>query len=178
MSSSEDFTYADLFKEGAPKMLVGALADLGTIETPGKGNNPKIMGWAKELGLTNIHKGDDVPWCGLVMAHWANDAGKKLPPNPSRAKSWANFGSPAPIPMLGDVLVFEREGGGHVGLYVGEDAGHFHVLGGNQSDRVCIRRLDRGRMIGARRPLYSSGQPKNVRVIRRADTGVISKNEG
>ena len=28
-------------------------------------------------------------------------------------------------PVLGDILVFHRAGGGHVGIYVGEDAGKF-----------------------------------------------------
>jgi hypothetical protein len=47
----------------------------------------------------------------------------------------------APAAALGDVLAFVRNGGGHVGLYVDEDASAYHVLGGNQSDRVSITRV-------------------------------------
>ena len=36
--------------------------------------------------------------------------------------------------MLGDILTFKRNGGGHVGLYVGEDKDCYHVLGGNQGN--------------------------------------------
>ena len=76
----------------------------------------------------------------------------------------------------GDVLVFKRKGGGHVGLYVGHDASAFHVLGGNQSDRVSITRLSRNRLVAVRRPAYRA-QPANVRPIPLAASGSLSVNE-
>lgn len=36
--------------------------------------------------------------------------------------------------------------GGDVALYVGEDAGAYHCLGGNQSDKVCITRIAKSRL--------------------------------
>ena len=81
-----------------------------------------------------------------------------------------------PGPMLGDVLTFKRDGGGHVALYVGEDAGFYHVLGGNQSDQVCITRIARSRLHKARRPKYNA-QPANVRKIALAASGKVSSNE-
>jgi uncharacterized protein (TIGR02594 family) len=169
--------YAWLATEPGPKMLAAALAQLGIKEVPGPGNNPRIMAMAQELGVTAIHTGDDVPWCGLLMAKVAKDAGKTLPANFSRAKAWAAFGQPAPVPMLGDVLVFERNGGGHVGMYVGEDKTAFHVLGGNQSDAVTITRIANDRLFTARRPEYSIGQPANVRQVLLAPGGALSTNE-
>jgi hypothetical protein len=38
-----------------------------------------------------------------------------------------------------------RSGGGHVAFAVGEDATHFHVLGGNQGARVSIMRIEKAR---------------------------------
>jgi cell wall-associated NlpC family hydrolase len=78
--------------------------------------------------------------------------------------------------MLGDVLVFQRTGGGHVGLYVGEDEAAFHVLGGNQGDRVCIARIARHRLYSARRPAYRA-MPATVRTYSLAPAGALSANE-
>ena len=92
-------------------------------------------------------------------------------------RGWANFGVKAPEPALGDVLVFSRGSGGHVGLYVGEDATAFHVLGGNQGDSVSIVRILKNRLLAARRPAWRIAQPGNVRPIHLAGAGQLSLNE-
>ena len=75
------------------------------------------------------------------------------------------------------MLVFSRaKGGGHVGLYVGQDETAFHVLGGNQSDAVSITRIARTRCIAIRRPIYQV-QPASVAPVHLAASGVISTNE-
>jgi hypothetical protein len=56
------------------------------------------------------------------------------------------------------------------------DASAFHVLGGNQSDSVCITRIAKARLYAARRPLYRV-EPANVRPIRLEATGALSLNE-
>lgn len=170
--------YAWLAREPGPKMIVEALKLFGTMEKPGSANNPTIVAWAKEVGgeVADVYKADSIPWCGLFMAVVAKRAGKEPPKHPLWALSWSAFGAKAPAPALGDVLVFTRSGGGHVGLYVGEDASAFHVLGGNQSDRVCIARIAKARLYAARRPLYRV-EPANVRPIRLEATGTLSLNE-
>jgi hypothetical protein len=75
----------------------------------------------------------------------------ELGKNPYWARNWALFGVATP-PVYGCVLVFQREGGGHVGFAVGEDATDYYVLGGNQSDSVNIVRISKGRMIASRWP--------------------------
>ena len=83
----------------------------------------------------------------------------------------------APEAALGDVLVFARpKGGGHVGLYVGEDETAFHVLGGNQSDAVSITRIAKTRCIAIRRPIYRE-QPASMAPVQLAATGAMSVNE-
>lgn len=168
--------YAWLAREPGPKMLVEALALYGTLEAPGAKDNPVIIGWAREAGLGNSYSHDSIPWCGLFMAVVAQRAGKRVVDSPLWALSWADFGTPAPTPMLGDVLTFKRNGGGHVALYVGEDATAYHCLGGNQSDSVCITRIARTRLYRARRPAYVS-QPANVRKVTLASSGKLSTNE-
>lgn len=161
-----------------PRMIREALRLFGTKEQPGPGDNPVIKSWAAEVSTQMAHDyyADSVPWCGLFMAVVAKRAQKPLPPNPLWALNWAKFGEQAGQPMLGDTLVFIRPGGGHVGLYVGEDNGHFHVLGGNQSDQVCIRSIPRERLYAARRPIYNNAPP-SMKVIRLASNGDVSIKE-
>lgn len=163
-----------------PPWLLAARAKVGTREAPGPANNPTIMGWAKGKAkgfLGALYNGDNVPWCGLFAAHCIAEAGLKPPPISLRAKSWAtweaNLGRSVLAP--GAVLVFEREGGGHVGFYVGEDAANYHVLGGNQSDAVNIMRIAKSRCIASRWP---RGVPVIGKPVRLSATGApVSGNE-
>jgi uncharacterized protein (TIGR02594 family) len=111
------------------------------------------------------------------MALIAKRAGKAAPAKPLWARSWSRFGIASPQAALGDVLVFSRaKGGGHVGLYVGEDETAFHVLGGNQADAVSIVRIAKSRCIAVRRPIYRV-QPASVAPVHLHASGVISTNE-
>jgi uncharacterized protein (TIGR02594 family) len=140
-----------------PLWLATARQSLGLREAPGPASNSTILGWAKRLGtkvLGIAYNADGVPWCGLFVAHCINSAGIQPPKIAVRAKAWATWGSRLRFERLapGAVLVFERQGGGHVGFYVGEDATHLNVLGGNQGDCVSIARLPKSRCIAARWP--------------------------
>lgn len=156
--------------QGRPLMIDHALELYGTHEGVGEtDDNPIILAWAQEVGLQQVYRHDSVPWCGLFMSVVARRAGKTPPTNPLWALNWAGFGVASPQPSLGDVLVFKRPGGGHVGLYVAEDVqpdtngvSAYHVLGGNESDQVEIMRIDKGRLYRARRPEYHV-QPAGVR---------------
>lgn len=170
--------YYDYLKSSLlPKMVKEALALMGTMEVKGPKNNPVILAWAKEVGLLDTYTEDEIPWCGLFMAVIAKRAGKKSPNQPLWAKNWLHFGTPTDAPSLGDVLVFSRNGGGHVALYVGEDNTAYHCLGGNQSDSVSITRILKGRCVGVRRPDYIN-QPESVKpIILTAAGSPISTNE-
>ena len=159
--------------EPAPKMLVEALLHYGVREKEGDADNPEILSWAREIGC-NWYTEDSTPWCGLFIAMVAKRTGKLLPPSPLRARDWLVWGQPCQ-PELGAVLVFGRQGGGHVGLYVGEDDQYFYVLGGNQSDSVCITRIAKARLLGAR--CSYKNKPANVRKITMSVGGEPSRNE-
>lgn len=169
--------YAWLADEPGPRLLTVALSLYGTAEKPGPGNNPSIIAWAKATGLYKVYKADSIAWCGLFMAYAALQAGWTPPVNPLGARNWQEFGTKAKEPMLGDVLVFTRKGGGHVGIYVGEDSSAYHVLGGNQSDMVTIKRVAKNRLLQARRCPWNIAQPGNVRVVTLGATGSLSQNE-
>jgi len=178
MSAKLPAQYAWLASEGGPRMIVEALKLFGTLEAPGAKDNRTILDWAKEVGLQKTYSHDSIPWCGLFIAVVASRAGKPRTDSPLWALSWADWGAACPgnIPMLGDVVTFKRDGGGHVGLYVGEDASSYHVLGGNQSDSVCITRIAKSRLYRAVRPIYSA-KPANVRRVYLKATGKLSTNE-
>lgn len=172
--------YAWLLREPGPKILVEALKTHGLKEIPGPANEPEILRWARVAGVGTVYQHDSTAWCGLAVAYWAVMAGYRPPDNPLWARNWAKFGTDAGKtgPMLGDILVFSRTGGGgHVGLYVADDADAFHVLGGNQSDQVNISRIAKSRLLAVRRCDWKIGQPKNVRRIQVSASGALSTNE-
>lgn len=166
--------YRWLLNEPGPKMLAKALELYGTAEVVGEKHNPIILDWADEVGLGGLYQSDEIPWCGLFVGVVAKRAGKPLPANPLWARNWAHWGAAA-SPRLGAVLVFTRESGGHVGLYVGEDNKCFHVLGGNQGNKVCIVRIEKDRLLAARE-LYKV-TPANVRPVVILRTEEVSRNE-
>jgi len=152
---------------------------MGTKEVGGSGSNPVILNWATSLGIP--YSGDDIPWCGLFVAHCvgATLPGEALPTNPLGARNWSRFGDPISRPVDGAVLVFWRvsktSGLGHVGFYNGEDDSAYHVLGGNQSDKVGIARAGKDRFLGARWPRSAAGLTGSP--IRRDEDGELSDDE-
>jgi uncharacterized protein (TIGR02594 family) len=161
-----------------PKMVTTALSLYGIHEAPGSVNNPTIMAWARETGLNREgYSADAIPWCGLFMALVALRSGYYLPGHPLWALNWLGFGAQEHQPCLGDVVVFLRPGGGHVGLYLGEDDGAYAVLGGNTADAVGIAWIEKTRLQGARAPLYKIGRPASSRPYILKRTGELSENE-
>lgn len=169
--------YAWLANEPGPRLLTEGLKTFGTVEAPGPNDNPAILAWAKATGMAKYYAHDATAWCGLWMAYTALQAGWDTPVNPLWARNWCEWGVGATTPMLGDILVFSRGTSGHVGIYVGEDTDAYYVLGGNQSDRVMIKRVAKNRLIGSRRCPWRVNQPGNVRRVFLSSNGALSTNE-
>lgn len=164
-----------------PAWLRAARAKLGTAEAPGAANNPAIMGWAKRLGVKVLgitYNADSVPWCGVFVAACMQEGAPtvRLPRIAVRASAWDGFGV-ASTPCVGAIMRFVRPGGGHVGFAVGEDRTHFHILGGNQGDRVSIMRIEKSRLVACRVPEGWTG-PKLPLPQMKAIAGIpLSTNE-
>lgn len=158
-----------------PNTIKTSLQLYGTLEKIGPGSNPEIISWAKECSID--YPSDDIPWCGLFAAVVAKRSGWVPVKNPLWARNWLSFGTQPTKPGLGDVLIFSRDGGGHVAFYVAEDSECYHVIGGNQSDSVNIIRIKKDRLLGARRPIWKIKQPESVRPYVIEPNGTISTNE-
>jgi uncharacterized protein (TIGR02594 family) len=168
-----------------PKMVALGLTIIGIKEYPGTGkNNPLIMGMAKDLNLaSSIYPNDETAWCALAQSWLCLRTGKPLPGSGKgydlvRAHTFLTWGNSVPVPMFGDILVFGRKNGDHVGMYIAEDLTHYHIMGGNESNSYWIMRLEKDRLEleGARR-YYSIAPPASVRQYIVAPTGEISLNE-
>lgn len=153
---------------------------LGMRERAGKESNATILDWANDLGIP--YKSDDIAWCGLFVAHCIGSSlpREPLPANPLGARSWLKFGARC-RPSPGAVLVFWRGSPagwkGHVGFYAGEEAGGvYHVLGGNQSDKVSIARISADRLLDARWPATVISNNSGPLVLAAGET-LLSQNE-
>lgn len=141
-----------------PLWLQRARCDLGLRELPGAPTAPRIAAWLQRLGAWWAD--DETPWCGTAVAAWMTACSIAPPAAWYRAKAWADWGAGLANPVPGCVVVFDRVGGGHVGLVVGQDQhGRLLVLGGNQGDSVCIAPFDRARVLAYRWPL---GWPSGI----------------
>lgn len=170
--------------DGTPKTIILAADQIGVAEVVGRGSNKTIIAWRDTLNLGGVkidgYSDDDIPWCGLFVAiicllRMGNPA--EVVKDPLWARNWAKYGLKTDKPSLGDVLVFERAGGGgHVAFYVAEDSSCYHILGGNQGNKVSITRIEKHRLLAARRPPYKV-MPAAVRPYKVASSGAISKNE-
>jgi len=130
---------------------------IGTHEIKGAKHNPLIVSMFEVAFQATKQKtwikDDETAWCGAATAYVFAKAGldKHIPKDFYRAKSWAASGTPLNKPAYGCVVVFTRNGGGHVGIVVGQDKkGNLMVWGGNQSDQISIAPFDKNRVLAYR----------------------------
>lgn len=128
---------------------------IGAREVSGHASNPAILAM---LRLDESWpEGDDVPWCSAALNYWCWLL--RLPRSKSlAARSWLGVGTVVALDDAAegfDVVVLSRPGAGptagHVGLYAGRDGDTIYLLGGNQSDRVCVAPFAASRVLGVRR---------------------------
>lgn len=125
-----------------------------------KTDNKTLRDWLDDDGRT-LGDPAKLPWCGdlvetpIVLTLPA----EPMIENPYYALNWQKFGVAVPDGMvpLGAIATFERRNsagklvGGHVGFVVGHDSTHYHILGGNQSNRISIARIAKSRQKGTLR---------------------------
>lgn len=158
--------YDYLRDDDIPRAVREAVKYIGVREFVGEDHNPIIIDWGKEIlpYLGIAYNSDETPWCGLFVGMCVNRAGFKPIHLCLRAKEWLKFGWARETPEIGNILVFNRARGGHVGFYVGEDKYYYHVLGGNQGDAVKVARIEKKRLCenGIREIPWKVAKPKGA----------------
>lgn len=148
---------------------------IGQHEIKGAKTNSFIAIWLKLLNAAWYD--DETPWCGTFVAHCVKSANLPIPKNWMRARDWLTIGTTILKPCVGAIVVFSRDGGGHVGFVVGLDKyGNLMVLGGNQGDCVRISAFSFDRVIGYRWP-SKWPKPERYRLPILNGDGTLSKNE-
>ncbi|OJH58787.1 TIGR02594 family protein, partial [Agrobacterium pusense] len=143
-------------------------------------NKPMVPPWATEarrfLGLHEVKNAkvldkalrldaSEIAWCGAFVGMVVATALPKepMPANPLGSRNWLKFGKPLNDPQIGAIAVFWRGSKdgwqGHVGIVVGHDKTHLHILGGNQSDSVSVARIAKTRLLGYRWPITYQDAP-------------------
>lgn len=125
---------------------------VGLHETKGAEHNPEILRMWQDIKRGGI-KDDETPWCAAFAGAMLERAGVRSSRFES-AKSYLTWGVRLDGPAPGCIVVFSRDGGGHVGFVVGQDTdGNLLVLGGNQGDQVSVKTFPRSRVTGYRWPV-------------------------
>ena len=134
-------------------LLAQALSYYGEREIPGAKSNPVINAMLRSVGLPAR---DSIAWCSAFVNHVATEVGAERTDR-GLARSWLGVGRDTlPQHVLPGNLVILRRGKsrwqGHVGFVIrlNRKRGYVYVLGGNQSNRVCIRAYPVSRVLGYR----------------------------
>jgi len=129
-----------------------ATSEKGQKEVPGAGNNPRIVEYLKSTDLDSVSASKDSTfWCSAFV-NWCVEKAGFAGSNSAWARSWLNWGRSVSRPRRGCIAVFSRGTGGHVAFYVDAQGPDYRVLGGNQSDAVCIASYPKARLLGFRVP--------------------------
>lgn len=137
----------------------------GIEEVPGVGDNDTILSWPRYIAkqypemsqYCAQYNHDEIPWCGLTVAICMALNGIRPQYGDTDVKrflwadSWKYFGKESEA-KKGAIMVFTRNGGGHVSLYEGEEPGYYLIRGGNQSDMVNVTRMSKSKLTAIRWP--------------------------
>lgn len=126
----EDFKWMKFAEEEKAK---------GIHEIPGAENEPQVLEYFKATGNLgpSARSMDETPWCS-AFANWCLKQAGYEGTNNATAHSWLNWGQKIETPRRGCIVVFKREGGGHVGFFIEETETEIKVLGGNQQNKETL----------------------------------------
>lgn len=141
--------------------------ELDVVERPGDGNTPRVLEYlASCRGPRKMLQRDSTSWCAAFCS-WTMQQVHLPSTRWLAARSWLLYGETVLRADLafGDVVILWRgiklgpqvlNAPGHVGFAHRWDATSIWLAGGNQGDRVSVRRYPWSRVIGIRRPAAAS----------------------
>lgn len=138
-----------------------ALAERGTVEVTGGGDNPRILEYLRTTTLpANMAAEDETAWCSAFV-NWCVEQAGIRGTRSAAARSWLEWGKAIEVPRRGCIAVFSRPTASptsaHVAFYistiaprVAAPATGYTVLGGNQMNRVGVNVYAASRLLGFR----------------------------
>ncbi len=139
-----------------PKYLITALQELGVTEYL-DGSNSRILEYFAMTSYPKEEITDEIPWCAAFLCWCLERSGIK-----STRSAWSlsflKWGREIEDVQFGSVVVLTRTedpSKGHVGIVVGFDPLSIWVLGGNQSNSVCVQKFPRTSVMSYRVPKAS-----------------------
>lgn len=133
------------------KVYAIAYKEKGISEVAGAQDNPRIIEYHKATNLEaeKVKLTDEVAWCASFVSWCLEQAGLKSTDD-AWALSYKNYGTKLDIPTKGCICVFSRDGGNHVAFFDHQVGDDIYVLGGNQSNMVCIKAYPKSRLLAFR----------------------------
>ncbi|MES2408745.1 MAG: TIGR02594 family protein [Patescibacteria group bacterium] len=115
-------------------------------------NNPRVLEYFAKVGQSWVHD-DETAWCAAFVGFCLETAG--IPSTKAlNARSYLKWGKLTTTPKFGDIVVFWRISPtsiyGHVAFFLKESNGFTYVLGGNQSNQVCVSKYPTNTVLGYR----------------------------
>ena len=101
-----------------------AQSQIGLGEKGGNNRGPVVRKYTK---------GQNLPWCAGFVSWTLSKAGKNTP-YLLRAKNYLKIGKRVSRPKPGDLIVFNRKGGGHVGIIESVKGKKITTIEGNVGD--------------------------------------------
>ncbi|MGA9581433.1 MAG: TIGR02594 family protein [Allosphingosinicella sp.] len=118
------------------------------VAESGSGDHPRILEYLATC--SDLEEGewerDSTPWCSAFV-NWCLARAGIAGTDSGWARSWAEWGEPIDPPRVGAIAVWVRGRAsaddpvvtGHVAFFAEDFGDSLLVLGGNQSDRVCLK---------------------------------------
>lgn len=149
-----------------PRWLALAWEDLGVSETPGADHTQRVLSYYADVGQSQIAD-DETAWCAAFLGSCL-ERGGIASTRSLLARTYLDWGEPAPAPRPGAIAVLSRGNDpalGHVGFVVGSTATDIILLGGNQGGAVTVEVFPRARLLALRWPasVIPEGAPAPVR---------------
>ena len=153
-----------------PRWLALAWDDLGVAETPGAQHTQPVLAYYADVGHAQIST-DETAWCAAFLGSCLQRAGIASTRS-LLARSYLDWGEPAPSPRIGAIAVLSRGNDpalGHVGFVVGSTPADIILLGGNQGDAVTVEVFSRARLLALRWPSATAASNAPPPVIPEAE---------
>lgn len=109
--------------EVTPLSIAQSQIGLGEIDSNNKGQYVRQY----------LNGQEGLPWCAGFISYCFKQAGYNLPYF-LRAKSYLKVGQSVSNPQTGDLIVFSRQGGGHIGIISKVTKDKIFVIEGNRGD--------------------------------------------